>query len=66
MQLAKYETTNEVWDHLERLFTQSNFAKQYKLENDIRDLYKKNMSIKEFYSAMTIFEINWLSQNQQN
>jgi len=28
-QLAKYETTKKVWDHLQRLFTQSNFAKQY-------------------------------------
>ena len=37
-QLAKYETANEVWDHLQRLFTQSNFAKQYQLENDIRAL----------------------------
>jgi hypothetical protein len=26
-QLTKYETTKEVWDHLQRLFTQSNFAK---------------------------------------
>ena len=34
-QLAKYETAKEVWDHLQRLFTQSNFAKQYQLENDI-------------------------------
>ena len=34
-QLVKYETTKEVWDHLQRLFMQSNFAKQYQLENDI-------------------------------
>jgi hypothetical protein len=34
-QLVKYETAKEVWDHLQRLFTQSNFAKQYQLENDI-------------------------------
>jgi len=34
------------------LFTQSNFAKQYQLENDIRALHQKNMSIQEFYSAM--------------
>jgi hypothetical protein len=54
-QLAKYETTKEVWDHLQRLFTQSNFAKQYQLENDIRALHQKNMSIQEFYSAMTDF-----------
>jgi len=52
-QLVKYETTNEVWDHLQRLFTQSNFTKQYQLENDIRALHQKNMSIQEFYSSMT-------------
>jgi hypothetical protein len=51
--LAKYETTKEVWDHLQMLFTQSNFAKQYQLENDIRALHQKNMSIPEFYSVMT-------------
>jgi len=52
-QLAKYETIKEVWDHLQKLFTQSNFAKQNQLENDIRALHQKNMSIQEFYSAMT-------------
>jgi hypothetical protein len=34
-QLVKYETVKEVWDYLQRLFIQSNFAKQYQLENDI-------------------------------
>jgi hypothetical protein len=52
-QLAKYETTKGVWDHLQMLFTQSNFAKQYQLEDDIRAIHQKNMSIQEFYSAMT-------------
>ena len=28
-QLAKYDTAKEVWDHLARWYTQSNFAKQY-------------------------------------
>jgi len=51
--LAKYETAKEVWDHLQRLFMQSNFAKQYQLENDIQALHQKNMSIQEFYFAMT-------------
>jgi len=37
--LAKYEIAKEVWDHLQRLFTQSNFAKQYQLENGIRALH---------------------------
>ena len=36
--LAKYETTKEVWDHLQRLYTQSNFVKQYQLEIDILSL----------------------------
>jgi hypothetical protein len=52
-QLAKYETTKEVWDHLQRLFTQSDFAKHYQLENDIQALHQKNMSIQEFYYVMT-------------
>jgi len=50
--LAKYETGKEVWDHLQWLFTQSNFAKQYQLENDIQALHQKNMIIQEFYSTM--------------
>ncbi|KAI3769398.1 hypothetical protein L6452_00500 [Arctium lappa] len=53
VQLAKYETGKEVWDHLERLYTQSNFAKQYQLEADIRALEQRDMSIQEFYSTMT-------------
>jgi len=36
MQLAKYDTAKEVWDHLKRLYNQSNFAKRYQLESDIR------------------------------
>jgi hypothetical protein len=39
MQLAKYETTKEVWDHQQKLFTQSNFTKQYQLKNDIQALH---------------------------
>ena len=35
-QLAKYKTTMEVWDHLQRLFTQLNFTKRYQLKNDIQ------------------------------
>ena len=53
MQLAKYETAKHVWDHLDRLYMQSNFAKQYQLGVDIRALQQKDMSIQEFYSAMS-------------
>ena len=34
------------------LFTQSNFAKQYQLENDIRALHQKNMSILLILTAL--------------
>ncbi|XP_073136982.1 uncharacterized protein [Henckelia pumila] len=53
VQLAKYETTKEVWDHLARLYTQSNFAKQYQLETDIRALQQNDKNVQEFYSAMS-------------
>ena len=35
-QLAKYDTAKDVWDHLDMLYTQSHFAKQYQWEFDIR------------------------------
>ena len=38
---------------MKRLYGQSNFAKRYKLESDIRDLKQNNLTIHEFYSAMT-------------
>ena len=52
-QLAKYDTAKEVWDHLERLYTQSNFAKQYQLEFDIRALQQNSLSIQDFYASMS-------------
>lgn len=53
MQLAKYDTAKEVWEHLGKLYNQSNFARQYQLEMDIRSLNQKDMSIQEFYTSMT-------------
>ncbi|PWA71849.1 hypothetical protein CTI12_AA263730 [Artemisia annua] len=53
LQLAKYETAKAVWDHLAKLYTQSNFAKQYQLEMDIRALQQNDKSIQEFYSSMS-------------
>ena len=53
VQLAKYDTAKEIWDHLKRLYVQSNFAKHYQLESDIRALKQSSMTIQEFYSAMT-------------
>ena len=53
MQLAKYDSAKEVWDHLERLYTQTNFTKQYQLEYDIRALQQNDKSIQDFYGAMS-------------
>nr|GEY02030.1 Gag-Pol polyprotein [Tanacetum cinerariifolium] len=52
LQLAKYETAKAVWDHLAKLYTQSNFAKQCQLETDIRTLQQNDSSIHDFYSSM--------------
>ena len=52
-QLAKYDSAKAVWDHLARLYTQSNFAKQYQLQTNIRSLQQNDMSIQDFYSAMS-------------
>ncbi|GKE49401.1 hypothetical protein Tco_1480659, partial [Tanacetum coccineum] len=53
LQLANYETTKVVWDHLAKLYTQFNFAKQYQLEKDIRALQQNDTSIQDFYSSMS-------------
>lgn len=53
MQLAKYDTAKEVWDHLKCLYAQSNFEKWYQLKSDIRALKHNNMTVQEFYSAMS-------------
>ncbi|GJX87952.1 hypothetical protein Tco_0339966 [Tanacetum coccineum] len=52
LQLANYKTTKVVWDHLAKLYTQSNFAKQYQLETDIRTL-PNDTSIQDLYSSMS-------------
>ena len=64
-QLTKYETTKETWEHLKRLYMQSNFGKQYQLKVDIQALEQKNMSIQEFYSTMNDLWTSQLSWNQQ-
>ncbi|GKD11336.1 gag-pol polyprotein [Tanacetum coccineum] len=46
-QLAKYDTAKAVWDHLARLYSQFNFAKQYQLETG--SLQQNDMSIQDFF-----------------
>ncbi|KAL4556935.1 hypothetical protein LXL04_035102 [Taraxacum kok-saghyz] len=54
---------NSVWDHLNRLYTQSSFTKQYQLEFDIRALQQTSLTIQEIYASMSDLWITWLSQN---
>ena len=54
IQLTKFEDAKDIWDFLKSLYTQSDFAKQYQLESDIRALKQNDMGIQEFYSAMSI------------
>lgn len=49
VQLAKYDTSKEVCDHFKRLYAQF----RYQLESYIRALKQNNMTIHEFYYAMT-------------
>lgn len=53
VQLAKYDIAKEFWDHLKRVYVQSNFAKWYQLESNIRALKQNNMTIHDFHSMMT-------------
>ncbi|CAB4279072.1 unnamed protein product [Prunus armeniaca] len=53
MQLAKFGTSKEIWEHLERLYKRSNFAKRYQLESDLRATKQGDKSIQDFYNVMT-------------
>ncbi|XP_070679424.1 uncharacterized protein [Malus domestica] len=53
MQLAKFSTCKEVWDHLAKLYTKANFAKRYQLEMEIRAIQQGDKSIQVFYNEMT-------------
>nr|XP_008392029.1 uncharacterized protein LOC103454213 [Malus domestica] len=53
MQLAKFSTSKEVWDHLAKLYTKSNFAKRYQLEMEIRANQQSDKSIQDVYNDMT-------------
>ncbi|GJZ51590.1 NIN-like protein [Tanacetum coccineum] len=48
----------DYWIHgrliVPRLYTQSNFAKQYQLDTNIRSLQQNYMSIQEFYSTVSV------------
>ncbi|KAI5313595.1 hypothetical protein L3X38_042771 [Prunus dulcis] len=54
MQLAKFGTTKEIWEHLERLDKRSNFAKRYQLESDLRATKQGDKNIQDFYNVMTV------------
>ncbi|XP_058228219.1 uncharacterized protein LOC131336404 [Rhododendron vialii] len=55
MNFSKYNTAKKVWDYLQALYLESNFAKRYELEMSIRNTTQNNKSIQEFYNEMTTY-----------
>lgn len=53
VQLAKFKTAKEIWDYLSKLFVQNNFAVKYQLQSEIRALVQNDLSIQDFFCAMT-------------
>ncbi|XP_077252465.1 uncharacterized protein LOC143891842 [Tasmannia lanceolata] len=55
MQFGRFDTAKDVWDFMSRRYLQSNFARKYKLEQDLRSLrHQKGQFVSEFHSQMTI------------
>ncbi|XP_028114168.1 uncharacterized protein LOC114312155 [Camellia sinensis] len=53
MMFSKYSTAKEVWDYLQSVYHQSNFAKRYELETTIQGARQRDLSIQDFYIEMT-------------
>ncbi|CAL5332396.1 unnamed protein product [Camellia sinensis] len=53
MMFSKYSTAKEVWDYLQSVYQQSNFAKRYELETAIQGARQRDLSIQDFYIEMT-------------
>ena len=55
IQLGKYDTAQKAWDFLAHRYIQSNFAKKYKLEQDIQALQQQpGQSVSDFHSSMCV------------
>ncbi|KAK3011674.1 hypothetical protein RJ639_010687 [Escallonia herrerae] len=52
MHFSNFTSAKEVWDYLEGLYMQSNFAKRYELENVIRGERQDDKFVQEFYNVM--------------
>ncbi|CAK9160432.1 unnamed protein product [Ilex paraguariensis] len=55
MHLTKFNTAKQIWDYLTTFFVQSNFAKRYQLEHEIRAARQGDKTIQKFYSVMIGF-----------
>ncbi|XP_077252405.1 uncharacterized protein LOC143891755 [Tasmannia lanceolata] len=55
MQFGRFDTAKDVWDFLSRRYVQSDCARKYKLEQDLRLLqHQKGQSLSDFHSQMTV------------
>ncbi|KAF5179486.1 hypothetical protein FRX31_030924 [Thalictrum thalictroides] len=53
IELSKFDTTKDCWDHLKKIINKSNYAREYQLENDIKAARQKDSTIQQFYHEMT-------------
>lgn len=53
IQLTKYDTVKDVWDHLKCWHATSNFAKQYQLEIEIQESY---LAMSNLWDQLTFIE----------
>lgn len=55
MMFSKYSIAKEVWDYLQGVYQQSNFAKRYKLKTAIQSARQQDQTIQDFYIEMIGF-----------
>nr|GMD55573.1 retrovirus-related Pol polyprotein from transposon TNT 1-94 isoform X1 [Ipomoea batatas] len=57
LNLKPYKISREMWDHLKKVYNQSNSARRIQFDLELSQLSQGNMSIQEFYSS---FETLWV------
>ncbi|KAL5698367.1 hypothetical protein ACHQM5_029416 [Ranunculus cassubicifolius] len=53
IELSRFDTAKDCWDHLKKFFCKSNYAREYQLEIDIRVAHQGDRTIQQFYHEMS-------------
>lgn len=51
LNLRPFKTSNEMWTHLKKLYSQHNTVRRFQLEHDLATLQQDSLSISDFYSC---------------